>query len=180
VSRRCQRYPHPKHCMPTSSQGKRTATASTRTWKVQVLRATAGVLKHTKLSCDLVQSVPWCMATAVLAHARSRRAHSVQPSGSQRRNSKRGGDAPTIPCTRQHDATAGFKHLPHTATTAPKSTNDSRAPSVAVRQSYGSMARIQACTNGRRVSTSPIHHRKETKGEERIEWPGGAHGGAVV
>jgi hypothetical protein len=25
-----------------------------------------------------------------------------------------------------------------------------------------------------------IHHRKETKGEKRIEWPGGAHGGAAV
>jgi hypothetical protein len=48
------------------------------------------------------------------------------------------------------------------------------------RQSCGSMASIQACFNGRRVSTSPIHHRKETKGEKRIEWPGGAHGGAVV
>jgi hypothetical protein len=34
--------------------------------------------------------------------------------------------------------------------------------------------------HGRRVSTSPIHHRKETKGEERIDWPGGAHGGAAV
>jgi hypothetical protein len=133
-----------------------------------------------RLSCDLVQSMPWCVATAVLAHARPRRARSMQPSGSQRRSSKRGSDAPTIPCTRQHGATAGSKHLPRTATAAPKSTNGSGAPSVAVRQSCGSMASIQACTNRRRVSTPPIHHRKETKGEERIEWPGGANGGAAV
>jgi hypothetical protein len=71
-----------------SSQGNRTATANTRTWKVQVLRAAAGVLKHTRLTCDLDQSVPWCVATVVLAHARPRRARSVQPSGSQRRSSK--------------------------------------------------------------------------------------------
>jgi hypothetical protein len=136
--------PAPKQSMPTSSQGKRTATASTRTWKVQVLRAAAGVLKHTRLSCDLVQSVPWCVATAVLAHARPRRARSVQPSGSQRRSSKRGGDAHNIPCTRKHGTTAGPKHLPRTATAAPKSTNGSGAPSVAVRQSCGAMGSNQA------------------------------------
>jgi hypothetical protein len=163
-----------------SSQGNRTVTANTRTWKVQVLRVAAGVLKHTRLTCDLVQSVPWCVATAVLAHARPRRARSVQPSGSQRRSSKRGGDTPIIPCTRKHGTSAGPKHLPRTATATPKSTNGSGAPSVAVRQSCGSMASIQACSNGRRVSTSPIHHRKETKGEERVDWPGGAHGGAAV
>jgi hypothetical protein len=55
-----------------------------------------------------------------------------------------------------------------------------RAPSVVVRQSCSSMASIQACFNGRRISTSPIHHRKETKGEKSIKWPGGAHGGAAV
>jgi hypothetical protein len=136
--------PAPKQNTPTGSQGKHTATASTRTWKVQVLRAAAGVLKHTSLSRDLVQSVPWCVSTAVLAHMRPRRARSAQHSGSQRRSSKQGGDAHIIPCTRKHGMTAGPKHLPRTATAAPKSTNGSGAPSVAVRQSCGAMASNQA------------------------------------
>jgi hypothetical protein len=42
--------PAPKQNMPTGSQGRRTATASTRTWTVQALRAAAGALKHTRLS----------------------------------------------------------------------------------------------------------------------------------
>jgi hypothetical protein len=42
--------PAPKQNMPTGSQERRTATASTRTWKVQALRAAAGALKHTRLS----------------------------------------------------------------------------------------------------------------------------------
>jgi hypothetical protein len=54
--------------------------------------------------------------------------------------------------------------LPRTATAAPKSMNGSGAPSVVVRQSCGSKASIQASFKGRRVSTSPVHHRKETKG----------------
>jgi hypothetical protein len=71
-------------------------------------------------------------------------------------------------------------HVPRTATAALKSTSGSGAPSVAVRQFCGSKASIQASFNGRRFSTSQIHRRKETKGEKRIEWPGGAHSGAVV
>jgi hypothetical protein len=130
--------------MPTSSQGKRTTTASIRTWKVQLLRAAAGALKHTRLSRDLVQSAPWCVATALLAHARPCRARSVQPSSSERRSSRRGGDAQNIPCTRKHDTTAGPKYLPRTATAAPKSTNGSGAPSAAVRQSCGAMDSNQA------------------------------------
>jgi hypothetical protein len=133
-----------RHSTPAGSQGHRTATASTRTWKVQVLRAVAGALKHTWLACDLDQSAPRCVATAVLAHARPRHARSVQPSGSQRRSSRRGGDAPINHCTRIHGTTADPKHLPRTATAAPKSTNGSGAPSVAVRQSCGSMASFQA------------------------------------
>jgi hypothetical protein len=115
------------------SLGHRTATASTRTWKVQVLRAVAGILKRTWLACDLDQNVLWCVATAVLAHARPRHARSVQPSGGQRRSSRRGGGAPINPCTRNHGTMAGPKHFPRTATAAPKSTNGLGAPSVAVR-----------------------------------------------
>jgi hypothetical protein len=40
----------PRQNTPTGSQGRRTATASTRTWKVQALRAAAGALKHSRLS----------------------------------------------------------------------------------------------------------------------------------
>jgi hypothetical protein len=68
--------PAPKQNTPTGSQGKRMATASTRTWKVQVLRVAAGALKHTRLSRDLVQSVP------VRGHSRARaRAASSCPLG---------------------------------------------------------------------------------------------------
>jgi hypothetical protein len=87
---------------------------------------------------------------------------------------------PSIPATETAARRPAHQNLPRTAIAAPKSTNGSGAPSVAVRQSCGSMASIQECSNGRRVSTSPIHHRKETKGEKRIEWPGGAQGGAAV
>jgi hypothetical protein len=66
------------------------------------------------------------------------------------------------------------------AMAAPKSTNGSGALSFAVRQSCGSKASIQAGFKGRRISTSPVHHRKETKGEERTEWSCGAHGGAAM
>jgi hypothetical protein len=59
---------------PAGSQGYRMATTSTRSWKVQVLQAVAGVLKHTWLTCDLDHSVPGCVATAVLAHERPRHA----------------------------------------------------------------------------------------------------------
>jgi hypothetical protein len=71
---------------------------------------------------------------------------------------------PPIPAPETAARRPAHQNLPHTATAAPKSTNGSGAPSVAVRQSCGSMASIQACFNGRHVSTSPIHHRKETKG----------------
>jgi hypothetical protein len=87
---------------------------------------------------------------------------------------------PSIPVTETAARRPAHQNLPRPATAAPKSTNGSGAPSVVVRQSCGSMASIQACSNGRRVSTSPIHHRKESKGEKRIEWLGGAHGGAAV
>jgi hypothetical protein len=70
--------------------------------------------------------------------------------------------------------------VPRTATAALKSTSGPGAPSVATRQFCGSMASIQARFNWRRVSTSRIHRRKKTKGEKRLEWPGGAHGGAAV
>jgi hypothetical protein len=70
--------------------------------------------------------------------------------------------------------------VPRTVTAALKSTSGPGAPSVAARQFCGSMASIQARFNGRRVSTSRIHRRKKTKGEKRLEWPGGGHGGAVV
>jgi hypothetical protein len=110
------------------SQGHRTATASTRTWKVQVLRAVAGVLKHTWLACDLDPSVPWCVATAVLAHTRPRHARSVQPSSGQRRSSRRDGGAPINPCTRNHGTTVSPKQFPRTATAMPKNTNGSGIP----------------------------------------------------
>jgi hypothetical protein len=68
--------PAPKQSAPTGSQGKRTATASSRTWKVQALRAAAGALKHTRLSRDPVQIVP------VHGHSRAcARAASSRPLG---------------------------------------------------------------------------------------------------
>jgi hypothetical protein len=70
--------------------------------------------------------------------------------------------------------------VPRTTTAALKSTSGPGAPSVAARQFCGSMANIQASNNRRHVSTSRIHCRKKTKGEKRLEWPGGAHGGAPV
>jgi hypothetical protein len=54
----------------------------------------------TWLAYGLAQSTSWCVATAMLAHARPRHAYSAQPSGDQRRSSRRGGSATTNPCTR--------------------------------------------------------------------------------
>jgi hypothetical protein len=72
-----------------------------------VLQAVAGVLKRAWLTCVPGQSVPgaWpqpCLCTRGLTIPRS-----VRPTGSQWRSSKRGGDAPSNPCTRNHGTTAG-------------------------------------------------------------------------
>jgi hypothetical protein len=68
------------------------------------LRATSHV---TRLACGLAQGAPWCVAIAVLAHARPHHAHSAQPSCGQRRNTRRGGGATTIPYTTSHGSTVG-------------------------------------------------------------------------
>jgi hypothetical protein len=78
---------------------------------------------------------------------------------------------PSIPAQATTARLLDHQNLPRTAMAAPKSTNGLGAPSVAVRQSCGSKASIQACFKGRRVSTSPIHHKKKTKGEGRRSWP---------
>jgi hypothetical protein len=61
------------------------------------LRATSRAIR---LACSQAQGATQCVATAMLAHARPRHAYSAQPSGDQRRSSRRGGSATTNPCTR--------------------------------------------------------------------------------
>jgi hypothetical protein len=160
------------------SHGHRTATASTRTWKVQVLRAVAGVLKHTWLACDLDPSVPWCVATAVLAHARPRRARSVQPSGGQRQSSRRGGGAPINPCTRNHGTTAG----PNTFLTRRRRRPRARTAQQPPPSRYGSpAARWPASRHDLEGDASQrrwIITGKRPGG--RTGRPCGAHGGAAM
>jgi hypothetical protein len=89
-----------------------------------------------------------CVAATEHVHARPRRARSAQHPGNQGRGSKRGGDAPIRPCTRNPGTTAGPKRSHRMAMTAPKSTIGSGAPSIAVRQSCGAMASTQERNNG--------------------------------
>jgi hypothetical protein len=63
--------------------------------------------RATRLACGLAQGAPWCVATAVLAHARPRHACLAQPSVVQRCSTRWGGGATTIPCTISHGSTTG-------------------------------------------------------------------------
>jgi hypothetical protein len=63
--------------------------------------------RATRLACGLAQSALWCVARAVLAHARHCHARSARSSGVQRRSTRRGGGASTVPCTSIHGSTAG-------------------------------------------------------------------------
>jgi hypothetical protein len=141
------------------------------------LRATSCAIR---LACSQARGATQYVATAVLAHALPCHARSAQPSGGQRRSARRIGSASARPYTRIYGTTTGSIHVPRTAMAAPKSTSGSGAPSVVVRQFCGTKASTQARFRGRRVSTSLEHHRKQTKGEERIGRSCGAHCGAAM
>jgi hypothetical protein len=83
----------------------------------------------TCLACGLAQGAPWCVATAVLAHARPRHARSAQSSGVQRRSTRRGGGATTIPCTKFHGSMASSIQDPRTVTAVLKGMSGPGAPS---------------------------------------------------
>jgi hypothetical protein len=95
------------HDVTVGSQKQRSATASSRTWVAQELQTVAGgCTRGSTGQRPGPERASMRAAIAVLAHTRPRHARSAQPSGNQRRNTRRSGSAPNVPCKTFHGSTA--------------------------------------------------------------------------
>jgi hypothetical protein len=110
-----------------------------------------------------------CVAATVHVHARPRRARSAQHPGNQGRGSKRGGDAPIRPCTRN----PARRPVPNVLIARRRRRPRARSAQELLRRGTAVLRRDgqhSGKEQRRHVSTSRIQHRKETKGKERVEW----------
>jgi hypothetical protein len=163
------------------SQERRSTTATTRTWIVQELRAVAGDFTRDSVGLRPGPERAWCVATIVLAHARPRHARSARPSGVQRRSTRRGGGASTVPCTSIHGSTEGS----HTSSSHgdggaqghewPRSSFPSRCGSSAARTPAHRQGNPGDASQRRRSITGKRPSGRKGKGGR-----GGAHDGAAV